>query len=273
MNRLQSLEPIRFSSWYCPMGIFALSDFLLSSFTLVRSSLFLTRQSLCDSFWFSSSANLLARVTAHSEKGCRPAGQIFVVITSKKGFFILGLGIIATQRSPVHKRIFRFSPWDAIITSFFLPRTGSSLLLLPLLSYRFLTYKNTRFHIRPLGIITLWLHCTLWESLCPARTMIFHRPWSTRSRRLTSGRTFLVLSSFLQFVWNLDFYSIKIPIALKLFIYSLYLYIKCLSSDIISYRYIAIVCSSFIRKMWQLAISLSWKQQRDPSLIYASYLL
>lgn len=35
------------------------------------------------------------------------------------------------------------------------------LLLPPLFSYRFLTYKNTRFHIRPLGIITLWLHCTL----------------------------------------------------------------------------------------------------------------
>lgn len=37
----------------------------------------------------SFSVNLLARVAADWKKGCRPAGQIFVVITPGKGLFLL----------------------------------------------------------------------------------------------------------------------------------------------------------------------------------------
>lgn len=89
--------------------------------------------------------SFLVRMTDSGKKGCQPAGQIFIVITSRKGIFPAWSPAECASEYPwIHKRIFVLEPRDRIV--FLLHRK---------LRAASDWFSNWQSWTRPFGIITL----------------------------------------------------------------------------------------------------------------------
>jgi len=123
--------------------LFALSDF--AALNLLVSS---SAAGLCVQATFLPPFSFLVRVADLGKKGCQPAGQIFIVITSRKGIFPAWSPAERIRSIHGYTNGFSFSNCE-IALYFFFNRTGS---------YELAAsdwFSNWQFWIRPFGIITL----------------------------------------------------------------------------------------------------------------------